>query len=47
MNIFLIVFPFVLSATIVAIRVWRKIKEHKLAIGMAQPRSAHAGYLLI
>jgi len=32
LNIFLIVFPFVVSATIVAIRTWKKIKERQLAI---------------
>jgi hypothetical protein len=33
LNIFLIVFPFVVSFAIVAIRVWRNIKEHQFAIG--------------
>ncbi|KAI4653878.1 hypothetical protein J4E93_001646 [Alternaria ventricosa] len=32
LNIFLIVFPFLVSATIVAIRTWKKIKERQLAI---------------
>ncbi|KAL1796828.1 hypothetical protein ACET3X_005368 [Alternaria dauci] len=40
-NIFLIVFPFVLSASIVAIRVWRKIKERQLAIVVVV---SYAGY---
>jgi hypothetical protein len=40
LNIFLIVFSFALSLTIVTVRIWKKIKDRQLAIGMIQVRSS-------
>jgi hypothetical protein len=46
LNIFLIIFPFIVSATIVTIRIWTKVKDRQLAIGMVPSHPSQVDCML-